>query len=138
MYRDIPSALAPLIESNTSMQSMPNQWEQPRLSDGMLNGHSNDPNGMDMRVVQGYPNIQDAQLSESQTNHGSVPEQAPSENDKTNLDLSEYLDPADGALQVNAPNAPFFHNHPTATAKTERSVDSQAGATRWDDPGGWR
>jgi hypothetical protein len=56
-------------------------------------------------------------------------------NGKTNLDLSEYLDPEDGTLQVNAPNLPFYHNHPRATARTERSADAESGAMKWDDPG---
>ncbi|OCF38974.1 hypothetical protein I317_07229 [Kwoniella heveanensis CBS 569] len=48
------------------------------------------------------------------------------------LDLSEYLDPADPALQVSGPNAPFFVNYPARTTRRERS--GSPSAMNRDDP----
>jgi hypothetical protein len=133
MYRSIPHSLAPLIEASSCAQRLPNQWAPTQLTDGQ---HPNGAaGGVDVRMPHSFPGSNEPLSSDTQADHRSLPEQALSENDKTNLDLSEYLDPEDGTLQVNAPNAPFFHNHPTVTAPTKRSDDGMSGAMRRDDPG---
>lgn len=126
-----PSSLSPPI-AGPSHLSQP--WNPTGLNDQPFNG-------LDMTVSQTYSEPHDPMTGDSHGDLGSVDDTGGTSgiegngNGKTNLDLSEYLDPEDGTLQVNAPNLPFYHNHPRATARTERSADAESGAMKWDDPG---
>ncbi|KAK8844525.1 hypothetical protein IAR55_006371 [Kwoniella newhampshirensis] len=95
-------------------------------------------NNVDIYMSNAFPSVYNT-VSIKDNNISDAPQvsdpSASGTNPNPNLDLSEYLDPADRTLQTNEPNGPFFHNYPAASARYERAVNGAPSTSNRDDPG---
>ncbi|WWD22923.1 hypothetical protein CI109_107418 [Kwoniella shandongensis] len=141
LHTSVPSELGPLMEAVSNNQHVPQTSPQSTLS---MNGqHRNgSTSNVDLYVPNSFSSVYNPDPPKT-THHVEIveppqptTEHGPSSNNTNpNLDLSEYLDPADRTLQTNEPNGPFFHNYPAATARYERSGNGAISTSHRDDPG---